>query len=53
MHPEDFFPSPEKTTILEEVKQQLSEETGLLDPEQLRSQQDWGFLADKVVGAEE
>ena len=51
---EDFFKSPRKTTIAEDVRKQINEERErtVLDMSLLRQQEDWSFLADKVVGAE-
>jgi len=52
--PEDFFPSPKQSKMLEEAKRQITEsESGVLDQEQLREQEDWSYLANKVVGAED
>jgi len=50
--PEDFFTSPNESTIIDEVKEQIASED-LIDQDQLRAMQDWSYLAHKVVGAEE
>jgi hypothetical protein len=51
--PEDFFKAPEDCRAIEEVKRELQESPSLLDAVQLREQEDWSVLADRVVGAED
>jgi len=52
--PEEFFTSPKESKMMEEAKRQISEsESGVLDQDQLREQEDWSHLANKVVGAED
>jgi len=54
MRAEDFFRSAHETRIVQEVRAEILRERGdrVLDEEQLRRQEDWSFLANKVVGAE-
>lgn len=54
MRAEDFFKSPRKTTIAADVRKQMAQEREktILDMTLLRQQEDWSFLANKVVGAE-
>ena len=50
----DFFTSPKESKMMEEAKQKIVEsERGVLDQYQLREQEDWSHLANKVVGAED
>jgi len=52
--PEDFFTSPKESKLIEQAKQKIAEsETGAVDLDQLREQEDWSHLANKVVGAED
>lgn len=54
MRPEEFFTSPEEFRAISDVKQELREgHESVLDEAQLREQEDWTFLANRVVGAEE
>jgi hypothetical protein len=51
--PEDYFTSPQASSVIEDVKKELQEGSGnLLDEAQLREQEDWSFLANRIVGAE-
>ncbi len=52
--PEDFFTSPKESKMMEEAKRQITgSESDVLDQDQLREQEDWSHLANKVVGAED
>ena len=52
--PEDFFTSPKESTMMDEARQKLAaSESGVLDQDQQREQEDWSYLANKVVGAED
>lgn len=52
--PEDFFTSPKESKMMEEAKRQITgSESDVLDHDQLREQEDWSYLANKVVGAED
>lgn len=51
--PDEFFTSPKECSAIQDVKKELHEgQTGLLDLGQIREQEDWSFLANRVVGAE-
>jgi len=51
--PDQFFEKATKSNLIEEVKKEVREaQTGLLDQGQLREQEDWSFLASKIVGSE-
>jgi hypothetical protein len=53
MKPRDFFKNPRESKIIEEARAiSESEKSGILDEIQLRSQKDWSYLANKIVGAE-
>jgi hypothetical protein len=54
MRADDFFRSARETRIVQEVRAEILRERGekVLDEEQLRRQEDWSFLANRVVGAE-
>jgi len=51
---DDFSHSAEHTDVTEQVKENLLKETEkeYIDDVELKKQQDWGDLANKVVGAE-
>jgi hypothetical protein len=51
---DDFFKSPRKTTIAEDVRKQVIQEreNTILNLTMLRQQEDWSFLSGKIVGAE-
>jgi len=52
---EELFDSPEPSTSFEEARKAFLKETkdALPDPSELRYQEDWSFLANRVVGAED
>ncbi len=51
--PEDFFTSPTECLAIEDVKRELREtQSSHPDDGQMREQEDWSFLANRVVGAE-
>jgi len=52
---DEFFDSPEPSTSFAEARRAFLQEAdaSLLDPTVLRSQEDWGFLANRIVGAED
>jgi hypothetical protein len=53
LDPSSYFTSPTETTIVDDVNQEiLDQEPSVLKAEQIRDQEDWSFLASKVVGAE-
>jgi hypothetical protein len=54
MRPREFFKSPQESKIIEEAQRVVTEsERGeILDEARLRNQEDWSYLANKVVGAE-
>jgi hypothetical protein len=53
MPPRDFFKAPKESKIVEEAKAIAeSEKRGIIDEVRLRKQEDWSYLAHKVVGAE-
>ena len=51
---DDFFASSQKVSIGEDVRAGIRQEQDerILDPDQLRYQEDWSFLSTKIVGAE-
>lgn len=50
---DEFFPSPHENHILEDVQREILESQGLIDENLLRAQQNWSFLANRIVGSEE
>ena len=51
--PDEFFTSPKECSAIQDVKKELqASQAGLLDLGQIREQEDWSFLANRVVGAE-
>lgn len=51
---EDLFKSAQPTTIAQDVRAEIRRQNGdaVLDQEQLRRQEDWSAMANRVVGAE-
>jgi hypothetical protein len=54
LRPRDFFRNSKDSKILEEAKKIVTDAAKrvILDQAQLRAQEDWSYLANKVVGAE-
>jgi hypothetical protein len=54
LRPQDFFDSPKESSIYAEAKVIISEteRREIVVETQLRNQEDWSYLANKVVGAE-
>ena len=54
LDPQAYFTSPRESTLVEDVKKEMAEEEegSVLDADQIREQEDWSFLASKIVGAE-
>lgn len=51
---DEFFPSPTENQILEDMQREIRESSqSLLDESQLRQQEDWSFLSNRVVGSED
>ncbi|WP_052882587.1 hypothetical protein [Kiritimatiella glycovorans] len=54
LDPGEFFKDSDSCTIHAEVMEHVRKERSeqFVDPRQVRDNQDWSFLADKVVGSE-
>ncbi len=50
---DDFFVNPTKCNISQEVREKLEKERRQIDLGLLRRLEDWSFLANKIVGAED
>ena len=51
--PDEFFTSPKECSAIQDVKKELHEtQADLRDLGQVREQENWSFLANRVVGAE-
>jgi hypothetical protein len=49
--PADFFYSPKKSTLEDDVIKSLESES-MIDEDQLRDMENWSYLSHRIVGAE-